>query len=99
MSTLLMLLVFNELVILGIIQTTNQEMIFERPAIWMQDNVTEWICKPLFSCANCMASLWGTIVYWIYFVDFTPQNLTIWPFYLLALCGLSKLTLDNAVKF
>lgn len=99
MSGLLLLLTFNILVILGIVQTTATEMIFEQPADWLRERVTPWITKPLFDCVYCMSSFWGTIVYWVWMQDFTPDNLTIWPLYILALCGLSKLVMDNLVKF
>lgn len=99
MSAILLLLIFNELVILGIVQTTDLDMIFEEPAKWAKQHISPWIRKPLFECVYCMSSLWGTIVFWIWMQDFTADNLIIWPFYVLALCGLSKLVMDNLVKF
>lgn len=99
MTDLLLLLAFNILVILGIVQTIDSEMIFEQPADWVRERVTPWITKPVFDCVYCMSSLWGTIVFWVWMKEFTADNLTVWPFYLLALCGLSKLVMDNLVKY
>lgn len=45
-----------------------------------------WIAKPLFNCVMCMASVHGTLVYWL----FEPApSLHGWVFFCVALCGLN----------
>lgn len=34
------------------------------------DYLIEWIGKPLIMCAKCMASIWGTLLYWFWFEEF-----------------------------
>lgn len=51
------------LMIAGINATTWPTMIFERQADWLIVRLPYWICKPLFECIICMASIWGTIFF------------------------------------
>ena len=47
--------------------------------------IANYLCKPLFDCPPCMASVWG-LIGWFYFVT----DLHLIP-YLLILCGLNAL--------
>lgn len=46
--------------------------------------------KPLFTCPPCMASVWGTVVYWIA-TPMSSETLAAWPLYILMLSGLVAL--------
>ena len=57
---------------------------------WYYDNknktiIEDFICKPLFDCPPCMASVWG-VIGWFYF---TP-DIALIP-YILTLCGVNAL--------
>jgi hypothetical protein len=57
---------------------------------WSLRVVGKFWSKPLFTCPPCMASVWGTAVYWI----MTPIGVgaaAIWPLYVLMLSGLVAL--------
>jgi hypothetical protein len=54
----------------------------------------EFWSKPICTCPPCMASL-HSIWYWL-FSPFTKEALIIYPFYILALCGVMKMI---TVKF
>jgi len=57
---------------------------------WLGDRLEsrypEFVLKPVFLCLCCMASLWGSAV-WFY----TGGDLLQWPLYVLALSGALKL--------
>lgn len=53
----------------------------------------EFWSKPVCTCPPCMASL-HSLWYWL-FVPFTVDYLIIYPFYILALCGLMKLAVET----
>jgi hypothetical protein len=57
---------------------------------WMRkisiETIGEYWSKPLFICPPCMASVWGTIVWFM-----AGGSLVLWPFYILSLSGLVTL--------
>jgi hypothetical protein len=45
--------------------------------------VLAFLYKPLFGCVTCMASIWGSLVYWT-----ISDNLILWPITIIgAACG------------
>lgn len=61
-----MLSLIVSLMTVGIHATTWEGMIFNRLAEWLKKRLPMWICKPLFSCAICMSSVW-TLVFMCFF--------------------------------
>lgn len=61
---------------------------------WLRYYSLKWcgqfLSKPLFTCPPCMASVWGTLVYWLS-TPVTMNNLALWPLYILMLSGLVAL--------
>jgi hypothetical protein len=45
------------------------------------------IAKPIIRCVVCMASVYGTLFYFI----FTDRNLFVWPIFVIALAGLNHI--------
>lgn len=76
------LLFIGVLTITGVWAACGRDMIFERPADLMEKLLPRWLCKPLFICPACMASIWGTGI-WFY----CGGSLRDWPLYVFALCG------------
>jgi len=57
---------------------------------WSLKAVGEFWSKPICTCPPCMASVWGTVVYWA----MQPMNSTtalMWPLYICMLSGLVAL--------
>lgn len=95
--------IFNGLAILGFYtavwykqeDTEDHEPIEEsKMALWKikflsLKYVGEFWSKPICTCPPCMSSL-HSLWYWV-FVPWTIEYLIIYPFYILALCGLMKL--------
>lgn len=55
----------------NILNKRNEAMLNgERCAMIHFDVFVEWIGKPLIMCAKCMASVWGTLLYWHWFESF-----------------------------
>lgn len=57
------------------------DRIFTKAMTYTQTNVYySLITKPLFDCTPCMASVYGTISYWVYYPDPTISGWVIWVF-------------------
>lgn len=74
--------------------------IFEKEELlgWLGDRLMKRIpvyyLKPFFLCVICMASVWGTAVWFA-----TGGTLTLWwPAFCLALCGVMRLISENLLK-
>lgn len=65
----------------------SEDHIFEKAGDLVNENLPEWIYKPTIGCAACMASVHGTISYFIFaYKDF---GLWLWPVFCVVLCGLN----------
>ena len=84
------LIILNALYIVGFHLATGEDMILNKPALWIEQRIPYWLTKPLFNCPTCMASV-HSIVPYFYINDLTTQNLLIYPFYVCALAGLSTI--------
>lgn len=72
-------MILATLIIFGIHATTREGMIFHSFKMWIASKIekilsrkndfyeaekkTAFILKPLFDCPACMASIWGTVIY------------------------------------
>lgn len=52
-----------------------------------------WLSKPLCKCVTCMASIHGTLIFFLYFpLEYSlSELLLIWPLFVGALAGLNQL--------
>jgi hypothetical protein len=58
--------------------------------------VREYIAKPIFGCAACMASIHGTISYFLFvYRDF---GFWLWPVFCIVLCGLNFVIIKLTTK-
>ncbi len=80
------------LCILAIYACTRDGMILGKLRAYIQTLIdkifgveaSEWVCKPLFECITCMASVWGIIgciVFGVSLID--------WPVTILMVCGIN----------
>lgn len=42
---------------------------------WFVENTPIWVMKPVIVCCACMASFWGTIIYWLCFLHYNADDL------------------------
>lgn len=84
-----LILILNGLVVTGVWTLFRKQMIFDEVGDWAFRTWPEWLYKPTIGCPPCMASVWGTTVFWLTH-PFTPPNVILYPFYVLALCGFMK---------
>lgn len=84
------LLIINSLYIVGLHLATGDEMIFSKPALWIETKIPYWMTKPLFNCTTCMASVHSIIPFW-YMHDPNPLNCGYYVLYVFALAGLSTI--------
>lgn len=106
------LLIINSLIIWGVYASIQEDMIFEKIGNWIRghkivslpgkkdyekvDNLPSWIKKPLGVCPVCMASVYGTPVFWfMYLIDYIQYDYIIifYICYVFALSGLNYLIL------
>lgn len=81
-----LLMVLNQLMIVGIWSMTRRDMVFGPIADWLWARLPIWLCKPFFQCMPCMASVYGT---GFFFLSSMREFVTpwFWPVHCLALCG------------
>jgi len=80
-------MVLAALVIVGVWNAFNEGMVFDDAGKFLRKRLPKWITFPTFDCPMCMASVWGSIVWFN-----TGGNVTIeWFFFVVALSGLCKL--------
>lgn len=54
--------------------------------------ISSYISKPLYGCPPCMASVWGSLVWFFFGIDFLSIQ---WPLFVLATSGLTYLLIYN----
>ncbi len=103
------LLIFNSLIIWGVFTSLHEGMIFERvgglirgdhyldtDTRTIEFHLPEWIKKPLAICPICMASVYGTPIFWgAYIIDVINFDyiIIVYICYEFALAGLNYLIL------
>lgn len=69
--------------------------IFYKVSLWFnkrENRICKFLSKPLFNCIRCMASIWGTITFWVAvipIIGFYPQEIIVWLFDILILVSLN----------
>lgn len=76
------LFIANILIIYGIYNLFDEDMLLEKPGNWLR-NKLGYVSKPLFDCTYCMASVHGT---W-FFLLFIDLGLIWWPLWCLMVSG------------
>lgn len=74
------------LIILGVWGAFGKGMILGWLGDRLEARYPEFLLKPIFLCVCCMASVWGSAVWFL-----TGGDFFYWPFYVVALSGLMKL--------
>lgn len=88
MIELLLLMLFNSLYIVGVYLATGQDMVFERPARWIESKIPYWITKPLFNCPTCMASVHSILPFWMTY-EVSKDTVMCYVLYVFALAATS----------
>lgn len=73
----------------GIKAITSHPFIFYKIANDIEYHAGKWICKPLFRCPVCMASLQGSFIFAV-----SGLNIYYWPVYIIALAGIQFLLIE-----
>lgn len=69
------LILLISFVCLGITIISGTEKILEPVRNWFEIYVPTFIAKPIITCCTCMASFWGSIIYWYFVLDHFSWNL------------------------
>lgn len=87
-------LALASLYILGVWTLFQPKMLLQEFGDWLTWFLGRMAVKPLFSCPMCMASLHGTLIWFL-----TGGGLSwVWPLFVLSLCGLMRLIVGNLLK-
>jgi hypothetical protein len=73
------------LIIIGVWGAFAPGMIFGWLGDFLEKHINEHFLKPIFTCPCCMASVWGSTVWFL-----TGGDVFYWPFFVIALSGLMK---------
>ena len=103
MTNLLLTLLFNSLFIFGVFASIQEGMIFEKFGKLLTKDTKKpkkipyfW-SKPLGTCPICMASIYGTLIFWLfYFIGFLNYDyiFIIYICYIFSLSGLNYVILS-----
>lgn len=93
MTTFLLSLVPASLFIYAVNILFQDDHLLEKRGEWARNNWPEWVTKPLFDCAICMSSIWGSAWFFIGLVIGFDLMLPIklWIPYVFCLCGLNTI--------
>lgn len=47
---------------------TSEGMIFGWLRLWCIDHMHPMIAKPFILCVTCLSSVWGTVIFWCFFI-------------------------------
>lgn len=91
MTNLIILLFINSLYCVGLWISTGEDMIFERPALWLSQRVPEFWLKPLFGCPTCMASVHSILPFWLFNPMEGYETVLLYIIYIPALATLNSI--------
>lgn len=75
----------------GFSYSFRSDEVLGKPGDWMRKNFPEWVNKPLFDCPYCMASIHGSI---FFFIFLSSYPLFMWPVFVVCCTGVSALVKD-----
>jgi hypothetical protein len=99
MTELLLQVLYISLFCLGLHTITSEGMVLFFVKEWLSKKLpenTKWdyLYKPIIGCPPCMASIWGTIIYWI-LNDPTQRVLVLWIPTIIAVSYVNKLLITD----
>jgi len=94
MIDILLLMLFNALYIVGFYLACGNDMIFDRPARWIEMRIPYDLTKPLFNCPTCMASIHSIVPFWISY-DVSIETVITYLIYVGGLATVSTLIVNK----
>lgn len=99
MTELLLQVLYISLFCLGWYTITSKGMLLFFIQQWLNERLpdnTKWdlLYKPLIGCPPCMASIWGTAIYWI-LNDPTQKAFVLWIPTIIAVSYVNKLLITD----
>jgi len=88
MTDFLVWLIISSFWIWGFHFCFREKQIFGSTGNWLDNRLPKWICKPLFKCPMCMASIHGTAIYLLSPMAYHPAYHLL---FVMALCGLNDI--------
>jgi hypothetical protein len=98
MTEILILFILAAMWIWGVKCLFSTGHLLESAGDWIDENLPEWVYKPTIGCQACMASVHGTMWYWligsyVFTLDFLTM-FVLWPVFCICLCGLNFVLLE-----
>src|SRR5690348_14395957 len=88
MTDFLVWLIISSFWIWGVHFCFMGNQIFGKTGEWLNKRLPKWMCKPLFLCPMCMASIHGTV---IFLLSGMTYHFECHLFFVVALCGLNDI--------
>jgi hypothetical protein len=64
----------------------------------IERTIGTWYSKPLFMCPICMASIHGTISFWILYFNYYLDKPLTWPIFCICIAGINYLLVKLTSK-
>lgn len=94
MIDILLLMLFNALYIVGFYMACGNDMIFDRPARWIEMRIPYDLTKPLFNCPTCMATVHSILPFWLSY-EISIETVLTYIIYVFALSTVSTLIVNK----
>jgi hypothetical protein len=90
-NTWLALIFINSLFIIGLYEATESGRILAGIHDFLENYLPDLIYKPLLGCVYCMASVWGSALFLVYYYPIYTQNYFLLGWLLVHIGGVSGL--------
>lgn len=93
MIDFILYLFLNSLFIWGVNCLFSKGHVLEKVGDWLTEKLPSWVTMPLFDCAACQSSVYGTIGFYLKWGKHIPsekltwETIGLWIAYCLCLCG------------
>lgn len=99
MNNFILLIFIASVWIWGIRCIFSEGYIFENAGRWLEDKLPIWLFKPLIGCSACMASVHGSLWWWVVGMVIIPVLTPVfaiicWFIFCICLCGLNFMILE-----
>lgn len=85
-------LIFGSFWCYGIWTLFRNDMILEKAGVWLDENLPNYLNKPLWKCPICLASVHGTAIYALFLMPL--YGIWLWIPFCVCLCGFNHFVMQ-----
>jgi len=94
MKTIILFAIITSLFCCGLYTSTLKGMILNKPAIWIKNNTSSWLYKPICGCLICMSSYWSIVIYCWFGFFLKKETIFYLPILIPIVAGLNAIILS-----